>query len=320
MQNSLILGLSGGRAVEVAGIAVRNLLAGSCTAAVVFLLIERTIRPLYVATFAGGQDRHRSNLTLRMRLVLAWVTGSAVPLLLFGSVLFGRSAGERAELAGYGWLYVLLGLVAGAGMTLVMAGSIANPVEQLRSAVADVDAGDLEVHVAVDDGTEIGQLQHGFNRMVDGLRERRRLHELFGRHVGEEVARQALAGRAHLGGERCEATALFVDLTGSTGLGERSSPEEVVDILNQFFAEVVAAVTAEGGWVNKFEGDAALCVFGPPVGHDDHADRALRAAVAMRGGSCDSRRAIPTSTRASASQAGVSLPETSALRTATSTQ
>src|SRR5205814_4855713 len=55
-------------------------------------------------------------------------------------------------------------------------------------------------------------------------------------------------------------------------------PEEVVDLLNRFFATVVRVVDAEGGWVNKFEGDAALAVFGAPTDQPDHAARALRAA------------------------------------------
>ena len=53
-------------------------------------------------------------------------------------------------------------------------------------------------------------------------------------------------------------------------------------MLNQFFATIVQAVAAEGGWVNKFEGGGALCVFGAPVSLDDHALRALRAARTIR--------------------------------------
>jgi adenylate cyclase len=75
---------------------------------------------------------------------------------------------------------------------------------------------------------------------------------------------------------------LFVDLIGSTALTERTSPAAVVRLLNQFFDAVIDAVGAQAGWVNKFEGDAALCVFGAPVAQADHAARALRAAIAMR--------------------------------------
>ena len=57
----------------------------------------------------------------------------------------------------------------------------------------------------------------------------------------------------------------FSDIVGSTQLPEHHSPEEVVALLNRFFAVVVEVVGEHGGWVNKFEGDAALCIFGAPV-------------------------------------------------------
>ena len=87
---------------------------------------------------------------------------------------------------------------------------------------------------------------------------------------------------------------MFVDLLGSTAMAEVLSPDEVVGTLNDFFDVVVRAVDAQGGWVNKFEGDGALCVFGVPGAQPDHAARALRAA---RG--CPGRwRSWPSATRA----------------------
>ena len=78
--------------------------------------------------------------------------------------------------------------------------------------------GDLAVSVPVDDASEVGLLQAGVNHMVDGLRERERLHDLFGRHVGVEVARNAIERGTRLGGEVRDVSALFVDLVGSTTL------------------------------------------------------------------------------------------------------
>ena len=66
---------------------------------------------------------------------------------------------------------------------------------------------------------------------------------------------------------------LFVDLRGYTRYRERQEPEEVVAMLNRFFRVVVAVVNREGGWINKFEGDAALCLFGAPQDQPDHAER-----------------------------------------------
>jgi adenylate cyclase len=75
---------------------------------------------------------------------------------------------------------------------------------------------------------------------------------------------------------------LFVDIVASTGLAESRPPDEVVTVLNALFDAVVRRVGAEGGWVNKFEGDGAMCVFGAPDEQADHADRALRAARTLR--------------------------------------
>jgi adenylate cyclase len=75
---------------------------------------------------------------------------------------------------------------------------------------------------------------------------------------------------------------LFVDLIGSTAMAQRLAPEAVVSVLNDVFGAVVRSTTAQGGWVNKFEGDAALCVFGPPASTTNHAAAALRAARTLR--------------------------------------
>src|SRR5581483_2549946 len=74
----------------------------------------------------------------------------------------------------------------------------------------------------------------------------------------------------------------FVDVIGSTSLAARRDPREVVTTLNRFFGIVVEVVTLHGGWVNKFEGDAALCVFGAPSEHPDAAAAALAAGRELR--------------------------------------
>jgi adenylate cyclase len=176
-----------------------------------------------------------------------------------------------------------LGLFVGVVTTVVVTRSVSDPLDQLRVAFERVEAGDLETTVTVDDAGEIGRLQAGFDRMVGGLRERRQLEDLFGRHVGIDVARHALDAGVRLGGERRDVSVLFVDVKGSTLLSETVAAETIVEKLNALFGAVVGAATAEGGWINKFEGDAALAVFGVPIGCSDHASRALRAARRLRG-------------------------------------
>jgi adenylate cyclase len=118
--------------------------------------------------------------------------------------------------------------------------------------------------------------------MVAGLRERDRVQDLFGRHVGEEVARSAMDRGLELGGELRDAAVMFVDVVGSTSFAATRNPREVVRALNSFFAVVVEVVTLHGGWVNKFEGDAALCVFGAPTDHPESAGAALACARELR--------------------------------------
>lgn len=77
-------------------------------------------------------------------------------------------------------------------------------------------------------------------------------------------------------------TALFADLCGYTTLGERIDPEMLQALQNEVFEELSAAVAAEGGYVDKFVGDALLALFGAPVAHERDPERALRAALDMR--------------------------------------
>jgi class 3 adenylate cyclase/tetratricopeptide (TPR) repeat protein len=77
-------------------------------------------------------------------------------------------------------------------------------------------------------------------------------------------------------------TVLFVDLAGSTGLGERLDPESLRRVMTRYFEEVRAVLERHGGTVEKFIGDAVVAVFGVPVIHEDDALRAVRAAAELR--------------------------------------
>ena len=208
---------------------------------------------------------------VRARLAIAWSMGTGVPLL--GIALAGNRVVVSLALAG-----IVVGFVA----MLLVAGSIGRPLASLRHAFDRVREGDVATNVHVDDSSEVGLLQAGFNHMVDGLRERERMRDLFGRHVGPDVARQALEEGTELRGELRDAAVLFVDIVGSTRLPETHGPEAVVNLLNEFFEIVVEVIADQGGWVNKFEGDAALCIFGVPTHAADAAGNALAAARDLR--------------------------------------
>ena len=267
--------LAGAGFLTVVRVVEGTLIGGVTTCALAYLMIERSFRPLFAHVLSGVPDRRPRTPGIRMRLLLTWAVGSGVPLLSLALVLFL----DGNEIPPYALAMLsLVGLAAGFIATVSSARTVAEPLDGLRHALARVRDDDLDVGLVVDDGGEVGEVQAGFNQMVDGLRERRQIHDLFGRHVGQAVATEALERGTGLRGEQADASVVFVDIVGSTAMAEVLSPDEVVDTLNDFFDVVVRAVDGQGGWVNKFEGDGALCVFGAPGTQPDHADRALRAA------------------------------------------
>jgi adenylate cyclase len=285
---ALVFGVYASRRIDDASdvdglrVAVAILMGGLMTSTLTYLITERVMRPVFALALAGEPPPHRATLGLRGRLVVFWLLGSGVPLLGIGMSLIGLEHAERADLGPTLLFLVATGTVSGLLTMTYAARLVADPLHAVQGAMARVQSGDVGVRVAVDDGTELGRLEAGFNEMVLGLAERTRLHDLFGRHVGPEVARQALERGVALGGEQREVTVLFVDLVASTALAAARPAAEVVALLNDFFDAVVRVVSAEGGWVDKFEGDGALCVFGAPGDQPDHAERALRAARALR--------------------------------------
>jgi adenylate cyclase len=272
----------GDDAVQSSRIAASIVLGGLTTAGATFLLLERAMRPVFRELFGQVAPEGVHALGIRTRLLVSWALGSAIPLLIIALAFIGETPEDTAQLRIAVWTLAAVGIVAGAIVMLTAARSVSEPLGDIRGALARVQRDDLDVDVPVDDGGDVGQLQAGFNRMVAGLRDRRALEDLFGRHVGAQVADLARQHGVRLGGERREASIVFVDLVGSSRLAQSRSAEEVVLLLNAFFATVVERVDHEGGWVNKFEGDGAMCVFGAPAPQADHATRALRAARTLR--------------------------------------
>jgi adenylate cyclase len=259
-------------------------LGGETTCAIVYLLSERALRPLTAQALAARPMEAPDAPGVRDRLMFAWALGTGVPLvgvLVVGAVGLTKSGVDKEYLSA---AVLFLGVVASAiGLfaTVFAAKAIADPLTNLRRALERLAKGDLDVAVDVNDGSEVGLLQAGFNHMAEGLREREQIRDLFGRQVGHDVARAALRDGVRLGGEEREVGVFFVDLVGSSSMALSMPPTEVVRVLNLFFRAVVETVEAHGGLVNKFEGDGALCVFGAPVPCEDPAGQAMATARAL---------------------------------------
>ncbi|MCW2785762.1 MAG: hypothetical protein JWP74_2279 [Marmoricola sp.] len=259
------------------------IISGLATAATSYLLCMRLFRSATTRVLELAPPKAGWSAGVGEKAVFIWALTTGVPVLgLIGMVAFAGQSGVSLHQLSISGLVVGLGaVVTGFFATVLFAKSVGEPLGGLTRALAQIQEGDLTVAVTVDDAGEIGQLQSGLNNMVHALREREQLRDLFGRHVGEDVARLALSQGVALGGEELEAAALFVDVIGSTTFAATRPAGEVVAALNRFFEVVVSVVSEYGGLVNKFEGDAALCIFGAPLELPDPAAAALAAARTM---------------------------------------
>jgi adenylate cyclase len=128
-------------------------------------------------------------------------------------------------------------------------------------------------------------------RLTGEERERTRLRQMFGRYVSDEVVEKLLAigHKPNLGGESLQVTILFSDIRNFTTICEKLNAHEVVEMLNAYLSRVYESILKQGGTVDKFIGDAVMAVFGSPVPYEDHALRALHAALGMMETACEFR-------------------------------
>jgi adenylate cyclase len=249
-----------------------------------FLFTQRALRSLMVAATADLEHAEKAP-GVRARLILMWTMCTALP---------GAGIVILVMLRANGWIIqpgapievpvlvlALVAVVLGLRAIILVSTSISDPVHEVVEAMGEVERGDLGNLIEVYESSELGQLQSGFNRMVAGLQERDQLRDLFGRHVGEEVVRRAVEQKESVAGDEREVAVLFIDLVGSTQLATTRQPHEVASVLNDFFRIVVDEVDARHGLINKFQGDAALAVFGAPLRTDDPASAALATARAL---------------------------------------
>src|SRR6201997_342179 len=232
-----------------------------------YLLAEFALRPVAAQALEAGPPPRRLTSGIMGRTMMVWFLGSGLPVIGIALVAIFQTLMRNLTETQFAVGVVIVSiatLIFGCILTWILSWLTATPVRVVRAALQRVERGDLRGDLVVFDGTELGELQRGFNAMVDGLRERERVRDLFGRHVGREVALAAERERLKLGGEERYVAVVFIDIVGSTQLVTSQPPTEVVQVLNRFFGIVVEEVDRHHGLVNKFEGDASLAIFGAP--------------------------------------------------------
>ena len=205
------------------------------------------------------------------------------------TVYLSRLAEARNTIVGAS----LLGAVAALILGIIVARRVTGPITALTETAARVQAGDLSADLPIRSRDEVGRLTRAFNEMIEGLRQRDFIRSTFGRYVSPEVARELLASpeAQRLGGEKREVTILMSDLRGYTRFAELGEAGDVMAVLNDVLGQMTDIIIAHGGTINEFIGDAIFAIFGAPLVHSDHAERAAAAAIAMQRAMVDVNRA-----------------------------
>ncbi len=156
----------------------------------------------------------------------------------------------------------LLGLLG----ALWLARHFSKPIRMVAKAMKRVSEGDLDVNLDVHSRDEIGVLEHTFNFMSSGLRERERIRSTFARYVSDQVAERILKeeDELDLAGELRQVTVLFLDIRGFTILSEHLHPRQVVALLNDYFEIIIEVIFKNEGTINKFIGDSIMAIYGAP--------------------------------------------------------
>jgi adenylate cyclase len=125
---------------------------------------------------------------------------------------------------------------------------------------------------------EFGRLLGEFDNMIRELRDKEKLRQTFGLHVGKRAAEQILARDPGLSGVEEQITVMFVDMRSWTARTSVSGPREVVEIMNDFFRVTVRVVEEDHrGMVNKYLGDGFMAIFGAGDSGSNHASDAVAA-------------------------------------------
>jgi adenylate cyclase len=273
-----------------------TIIAGGVTVAFIFFASEHHWRRRLPEFFPEGNLSAVPGvprLAVRVRLLAIFLLTGVVPLAVLGVLAYtqalelrGADPAAAAEIVNGLRLSIVfllaVGVAAAIGLSLFAANSVAAPLKDVEAAMARVARGHLDDHAPVVTTDEIGAVAEGFNRMLQGLREREMVKETFGKYVTPEIRDEILAGRIRGEGELTEATILFADLRDFTPWVEATAPRQVVRDLNEYFTEMDEAIRAHGGLVLQFIGDEIEAVFGAPLAAPDHAARAVKAAIEMR--------------------------------------
>ena len=185
-------------------------------------------------------------------------------------------------MAGLGTL--LLSVSASLLLAWVLASRITRPLAELERTMLCIGKGDLNAKPAIYSKDEFGVVARAVEEMARGLREREKVKSAFARYVSQQVMDTVLVSSSvpDLHGARRRITVLFCDIRGFSTMSEGMRPEDVVELLNEYFERMVEIVFRHQGTLDKFLGDGLMVIFGAPQEDPDQEEHAIRAAIEMQ--------------------------------------
>lgn len=184
--------------------------------------------------------------------------------------------------------FYIAGVVISVAILLIFMFSmtLTGPIEILAALVGYVSKGNFDIKASekikavIED--EVHDLAKAIDHMTEGLKERDKVKNLFNKFHGSSITEDLLSNDIGVGGQNKLVTVFFSDIRGFTAFSESRTPEEVVEMLNEYFQVMVSIINKFGGVVDKFIGDAIMAVWGAPKGTEHDTQNAVRACLEMR--------------------------------------
>lgn len=209
-------------------------------------------------------------VSIRYKLVMGYTTRFESQE-IFNTIVF------QCLLAGG---FILVGLL----FAFISAKRWIKPIDLLSEAMVKVEEGNYGIQLSAKRKDEFGFIMSTFNKMSEGLREREFIRTTFKRFVTKQVAEQILKNpeELSLSGKSAHVTVMFADIRGFTPMTEKMEPEDVVELLNNYFGRMVDIIFRYEGALDKFLGDGLMAFWNAPLEQEDAALKACMAAIEMQ--------------------------------------
>jgi len=178
---------------------------------------------------------------------------------------------------------ILMSLIA-ILLAFVMSRHLSKPIHNLVDASKAIGAGDFKYRLNERRNDEIGELACAFNQMAHGLLQKSQVEDVFSRYVSSNVAQEVLQNLddVELGGKHINASVLFADIVGFTSISEKMHPQDITNLLNEYFTHISSIAQLHNGHIDKFMGDCAMVVFGVPEYSKEHSLNAINCAIMIQ--------------------------------------